>query len=478
MYKLYLYIVLLIFNIHSANSQDLSIKFGEKTTYNKEYSAVAFFEQDGEKLLFNKKPSKSCEFIVHVFNSYLKIESTREFNLEGHAFIDIVDFQGQIVLFTSFTNNKQEELRAYLYDHLKGFQLTKILFKEPNKQGYKANYILSNRIVNQELHVLVELPYQPSTKEEVRYLKFDNKLQIIEEHYNKLDLICKPKKENDLIVSNNGEVLLMKKYWEKINNFYIYKLGKSVIKEVELKLKSRNISAIDYLFNEKNELVISGFFSSPFKYNYEGYFLQIFDNDLNLVHKNQYFINQKIINSFKSSKEIKEGDYGLSRFYITSFRQDTSGNHFLMAEHYGKKTVKDERYINRKGFVCIKFNKNGNYVWGCPVKTNQLELKNTFGSTFILNQNIEPIFFYNVLENIGLRKGVPIEYGFNNYCGVNQIIFSAAGVPITKPVRIDFPDSNQAKFALKPKLINTNIDHNVFIALDELKENSMVVIVD
>ena len=254
MYKLYLYIVLLIFNIHSANSQDLSIKFGEKTTYNKEYSAVAFFEQDGEKLLFNKKPSKSCEFIVHVFNSYLKIESTREFNLEGHAFIDIVDFQGQIVLFTSFTNNKQEELRAYLYDHLKGFQLTKILFKEPNKQGYKANYILSNRIVNQELHVLVELPYQPSTKEEVRYLKFDNKLQIIEEHYNKLDLICKPKKENDLIVSNNGEVLLMKKYWEKINNFYIYKLGKSVIKEVELKLKSRNISAIDYLFNEKNEL--------------------------------------------------------------------------------------------------------------------------------------------------------------------------------------------------------------------------------
>ena len=52
---------------------------------------------------------------------------------------------------------------------------------------------------------------QPSTKEEVRYLKFNNQLQLLDEHYNKLDLICKQKKENDLIISNSGEVLLMKK---------------------------------------------------------------------------------------------------------------------------------------------------------------------------------------------------------------------------------------------------------------------------
>ena len=93
MYKRFLYIALLILNIHSAISQDLSIKFGEKISYNKKYSSVAFFEQDGKKLLFNKKPSKSCDFIVHVFNSYLKTESSREFNLEGHAYIDIIDFQ-------------------------------------------------------------------------------------------------------------------------------------------------------------------------------------------------------------------------------------------------------------------------------------------------------------------------------------------------------------------------------------------------
>ena len=478
MYARYLYILFFILSINVSVSQSLTVKFGEKINYNPEYSAVGFFEQSGEKLLFQKKTNKNCDFIIHVFNSYLKTESKREFSLEGHEYIDIIDFLGQVVLFTSYTNNKHEELRAYLYDNSKGFQLTKILHKEANKQGYKANYVLANQVVNQELHVLVELPFQPSTKEEVRYLKFNNQLQLLDEHYNKLDLICKPKKENDLIISNSGEVLLMKKYWDKINNFYIYKLGESVIKEVELKLKSRNIAAIDYLFNKKNELVISGFFSSPQKYNFEGYFLQKFDEELNLIHKNQYFINQKIINAFKTSKQIKEGDYGLTHFYITSFKQDTSGNHFLMAEHYGKKTVKEERYINRKGFICIKFNKNGNYVWGCPFKTDQLESKNMFGSTFCLNQTVEPIFFYNALENINLRKGVPVEYGVNNFCGVNQISFSAAGIPLNKPLRVDFPDSNQGKFALKPKSIKTNIGHTVLIGLDAIAENSMVVIID
>ncbi len=478
MYNRYIYILFFVFYVNISLSQALSIKFGEKITYNEGFSAIGFFEQNGENLLFQKKSNESCDFIIHVFNSYLKTESKREFSLENHNYIDIIDFLGQIVLFTTYTNNKHQELRAYLYDNSKGFQLTKVLHKESNKQGYKANYILANQIVNGELHVLVELPYQPSTKEEVKYLKFNNQLQLVEEYYNKLDLIGKQKKENDLLISNSGDVLLMKKYWDKVNNFYIYKLGESLIKEVELKLKSRNIAAIDYLFNQKNELVISGFFSSPLKYNFEGYFLQIFDNELNLVHKNQYFINQKIIHSFKSSKEIKEGNYGLNHFYITSFKQDTSGNHYLMAEHYGKMTIKDERHINRKGFICIKFNKNGNYVWGCPFKTNQLELKNRFGSTCCLNQTIEPILFYNVLENIGLRKGVPLEYGVNNFCGVNQISFSASGIPITKPLSIDFPDSNQGEFALIPKHIKTNIGHTILMALDGIEENSMVVIID
>tara|TARA_Y100000589_G_C27191611_1_gene645046 strand:+ start:2721 stop:4160 length:1440 start_codon:yes stop_codon:yes gene_type:complete len=472
-------ILIFIFLSITVFSQALSFKFGEKIPYEKNYKSIGFFKRDGKNLLFQKKTDNSCDFIVYIFNSYLKKDSKSHFLLENHKYVDIIDFLGQIVLFTSYTNQeKEEELRAYLYDNSKGFQLTKVLYKEQNKLGYKTDFVLANKVVNQQLHVLVEMPFQNEIKEEIKYLSFDNHLEIIEEYYYKLDLLGKPKRENDLIVSNNGDVVLIKKFWEKVNNFYVYKLGGTTLNEIKLSLKIRNISAIDYLYNNKNELVISGFFSSPLKYNYEGYFLQKFDEELNLIHKNQYPINEKIKNSFKSSKEIKEGNFGLDNFYITSFRQDTSGNYFLMAEHFGKKKIKDLRYINRKGFVCIKYNKNGSYVWGCPFKTDQLELKNMFGSVFNLNQMPEPLFFYNELKNVGLRKGVPVEFGVNNYCGINQVTFSAAGIPLIKPVKVDFPDSNQQKFAIKPKKIKTNTNHTVYICVDENYEKSMVVLVN
>lgn len=475
----FLNILIFIFVSSGFFSQSLNFKFSEKITYENNYQSIGFFERDGKNLLFQKTRDNSCDFIVYVFNSYLKKDSKSHFQLKDHKYVDIIDFLGQIVLFTSYTNKeKEEELRAYLYDNINGFQLTKVLHKEKNKSGYISKYILANKVVNQQLNVLVEMPFQNEIKEEIKHLTFDNQLKLNEEHYYKLDLLGKPKRENDLVVSSNEDVVLIKKYWDKVNKFYIYKLGGSTLNEVELKLKSRNISAIDYLYNEKNELVISGFFSSPLKYNYEGYFLQKFDEELNLIHKNQYFINQKIINTFKSSKEIKEGNFGLDNFYITSFRQDTLGNYFLMAEHYGKKKVKDSRQINRKGFVCIKYNKNGSYVWGCPYKTDQLELKNMFGSVFNLNQMPEPMFFYNELQNVGLRKGVPVEFGVNNYCGINQVTFSAAGIPLVEPVRVNYPDSNQEKYAIKPKKIKTNANHTVFMCVDEKFQSSMIILIN
>ena len=58
MYVRYLYIVFFILTINVSQSQSLTVKFGEKINYNPEYSAVGFFEQSGEKLLFQKKNNK------------------------------------------------------------------------------------------------------------------------------------------------------------------------------------------------------------------------------------------------------------------------------------------------------------------------------------------------------------------------------------------------------------------------------------
>ena len=54
-----------------------------------------------------------------------------------------------------------------------------------------------------------------------------------------------------------------------------------------------------------------------------------FDNDLELIHKNQYSLSENIVKSFKSSKEIKETGYGLDNFIVTNFNLDEGGTIFI-----------------------------------------------------------------------------------------------------------------------------------------------------
>ena len=104
-------------------------------------------------------------------------------------------------------------------------------------------------------------------------------------------------------------------------------------------------------------MVLSGL-PSPVRYNYEGFFLLKYDSDLQLIHKNQYALSEKIIKSFKSSKEIKESGFGLDKFIITDFSLDESQNHYLLAEHISK--VNSKKHIGFLKDLSVKFNKNGN----------------------------------------------------------------------------------------------------------------------
>ena len=73
-------------------------------------------------------------------------------------------------------------------------------------------------------------------------------------------------------------------------------------------------------------------------------FLFKYDDDLTLVHKNQYHFNEKIIKTFKSPKEIKEKGFGLDKFLLTSFKMDAKGNHYLVAEHLGRKGQRNNNW--------------------------------------------------------------------------------------------------------------------------------------
>ena len=177
------------------------------------------------------------------------------------------------------------------------------------------------------------------------------------EIYNKLELEFKSKRDNRILISNNGQSYLLKQYWNKGNKFYIYKLGKEIIKEKEIKLTQRKIAALDYFFNSKNELVLSGFYSSPVRYNYEGFFLLKYDEDLDLIHKNQYLLSENIVKSFKSSKEIKEKGYGLDKFILKDFTKSKSfiDKLFFYDAEISSLAFNKEFYDDIKRFIKIIF---------------------------------------------------------------------------------------------------------------------------
>ena len=459
-------------------SQKLNLSFTQHVPFSKDYKPLSCISYKSNNILFQKKiNSKSCDLKVNIFDSHL--DEVNHFNvlLKDENFIAIRHIFGEIYLFTSFNNSVETILKCRVLDINSNFLPPKNLFTEKNKSGHLSNYILGEKTFENKFHFLVELPFQNGKREDIRSITIDNKLNIVNEVYNKLDLLFASKRNNKVLLSNNGVVYLLKKFWKKGNHFYIYKLGQEIISEVQIKLNNRKIAALDYFFNSADELVIAGFYSSHIRFNYEGFFLHRYDENLNLVHKNQYLLTENIVQAFKSSKEVKESGFGLNKFIITDFSLDSTGNYYLLSENIAKTTIKEETYWVSSGFFVIKFNINGNFIWGSPVPLNQQHKELNFIGTFLVNSNHSKRYFYNDLQNLKLRKGVPADYGILNYCGTKHVEFTLTGFPQDNINFINFPGKDSEKYAFFPNQLNPSSNGpSYFAVLNEKSTNIMLAI--
>lgn len=432
-----------------------------------------------DQIVYVQQKSKDdlCALTVHVFNAQLKKKASFELNKPRYTFLSVKYYFDEIFVFASLNENNHTFLLYTKFDLQTGFSSFKEIYNEPQKAGYPTTFVFPENSYDSELSILAELPYVKNKNEDIKLLIFDNQMELTKEIYNKLEINFEPKRDNKLIVSPKGRVFLIKTHWQKGNNFALYKLGQETIQDEVVKLNRNKISALDYFFNSKNELVIAGFFTSQIRYNYEGFFLLKYDQNLNMIHKNQNYFSEKIIKTFKSAKDIKESGFGLDKFRLTSFNLDQEGNHYLVAEHLGKKKKKDVSNWYSAGMTIVKFNKNGNYVWGCPIKREQINSSRSFIGSFTLNDFTEPYYFYNALSNLDLKKGLPPNYGTNNYCGTNHITFDEFGVYSTKELSISFPDAQ--KWAFNPNQLNPiKNQKSIFEITTEAGDKSCLAIIN
>ena len=457
-------------------AQNLTFDFSDNIKVSSDYKPHVCFKNSNKYILVQKKiKSNSCDIKINLFDNQLKNSNQFDVLINNHNFISINQFFKKILLFTSENKDNKTTLYVHELDLDYGFINTTELHSEFNVNGYTTSYNIADTTFEQNFYVLAELPFQSKKNEDIKLLTFNNSLKLIEEVYNKLDLIFEAKRDNKLLVSPSGQLVMVKTFWNKGNNFYLYQLGKNVINEVEIKLNNREIADLDFLFNAKNELVIAGFFSSQNRYNYEGYFIHKYDENLTLVHKNQYFFNKKIIETFKSSSEIKENGFGLDKFRLTDFSVDQNANYFLLAEHLGRENIKGETSWISKGMVTVKFNKNGNYVWACPIDLKQVSNKVKFIGSFRLNSFNSPEYFYNDLSNLKIRKGIPPEYGTFNYCGTKRITFNNIGEIIKNNLKINFPNNSSAKYSFYPKQLNLDKGSKSIFSFVDFMGNNMLI---
>lgn len=465
--------------INSFHSQGLQLSFSGHYSLEPNYQSISCINHQSNHILFqSKQKSKFCDLKVSVFSEDLDKINEFKLQLTNEFFVGIRRVFDNIVLFTYLNNGTHTILRTRFLDLKSNFLVPKDIFTEPNISGYPSNFKIPIKNNSENLTILVELPFQSDKNEDIKILSLNSTMEVVKEVYNKLELKFKSKRDNRVLISNNGQAYLLKQFWKRGNHFYIYKLGQQVISEKEIKLNQRKVAALDYFFNSKNELVISGFYSSPVRFNYEGFFLLKFDSDLDLIHKNQYLLSENIVKSFKSSKEIKESGYGLDNFMVTNFNLDQQGNHFLLAEHLTKINSKKDKVWYSKGFILIKFNKNGNYIWGCPVRKEFKSDNLSFIGTFSLNNNPTNQYFFNELTNLNLKKGVPPEYGILNYSGTTNVTFSESGIFQEKVMAINFPGKDSEKYAFSPKQLNPyNSGPAYFVILNEKVDNYMLGLV-
>ena len=460
-----------------AFTQDLKLSFSQPFSSDglQSISSIPL----GDKIVHVQQKSKEdfCALTFNVFDAELKKRDSFKLNEPRYTFLTVKYFFDEIFVFASLNENNHTHLLYTKLDLQKGFLSFKEIFAEPHKAGYPTTFVFPENSHDSDLSILAELPYVKDKNEDIKLLTYDNQMELVKVTYNKLEINFEPNRDNKLIVSPKGKIFLIKTHWQKGNNFTIYKLGKEIIQEKVIKLNRNKISALDYFFNSKGELVIAGFYTSQIRYNYEGFFLIKYDHDLHLTHKNQYYFSEKIIKTFKSTKDIKESGFGLDKFKLTSFNLDQEGNHFLVAEHFGRKKIKDANNWYSMGMTIVKFNKNGNYVWGCPIKREQIYSSRNFIGSFALNNFTEPYYFYNALSNLDLKKGIPLDYGKNNYCGTNHITFDELGVYTTKELSISFPDAQ--KWAFNPNQLNPlKNQKSIFEITTKMGEKSCLAVIN
>jgi hypothetical protein len=334
------------------------------------------FQNENQWYMIKKSETDKSSFSVDILDSNLNIVAKNKLKLGFDELIKVGFVNKNLVFFGSHHNAQTLE------NQIKGFVISSRLevakelsFLElKSNGGYHPQFDVSVAPNGKYFSMIGSEAYQIKGKEVIQTTLYDeNFVQVFSVPMYTSQESSK-RRFNVLVCNDEGYSYMLKK--DRQNNQFSYFMygfdaaGNS--SNFPINLKSRQIADMTYDLMPSGALLVGGFFSSPLTLNFEGTFIVKYENNTKSSFQKEYFLNENIVSTFKSKKEIKDNGFGLDYFRIGKLKYIDEKNIILTAEHHT--TIKDSKSGNmdyRKGIVVTNFDENGGFKFSTPIVTEQ-----------------------------------------------------------------------------------------------------------
>jgi hypothetical protein len=291
----------------------------------------------------------------------------------------------------------------------------------------KYNFIMYDSLMNEVWKKEIELPYPNNL------FDITEKMIDLNGNIHLLATLAHEKQKGELFNRNVATTkYLLISYFPAENK----------LKEFEINLDGKYITAVTAGINPKGDIAVGGFYSNSNNFALAGtFFLTVSTQTKKVIALNQKPFDKQFLMEFMSEKAANKGEE-LTDFYFDHFILNDDGSALLIAEEYFKQThtyfdpnnqlYYDNNTYNYNSIIVVKVDSNGEISWTRKISKRQISSTgyNEFFSYALAKGNNDLYIFFNDHSANLKRPDVNDESVF----GLTQIKFSV-------PVLITFDEN-------------------------------------
>jgi len=366
-------------------------------------------------------------------------------NIAYVATFDKNDVQNGLIELDRISNAKRYNTGEFEFVTSPDTKKLMVLRKRPYQKKENARFDL--KIFDQsygQLHAKsVRLPYKDRNFEIIRYA-IDNAGNVV--------LLARIEREGNEFLPEDPEYYFSLIEFSPADSNRIY--------EYEIKAGEKLITDVDFILNDRNEILIPGFYNLRGKEGTQGTFFMSVDRNKHVVKSSTVRPFEKILLlDFMNEKKYNRGQ-GLPGFNIDYTVPLPDGGLYVVSEQYymnevcgrdGRGFINCNYYYYYNSLVVFKIDERGEIVWNTVVPKFQFSINDDgFFSSFALAVTGDKLHFvYNDHpKNISLQK--PAEFRVMSKPSTSQAIHVTVnpdGSYIKEPLFIN----KDEKLILRPK---------------------------